>query len=102
MSPVRFRFGRSAVNRRSNERSAYRNAPPAKISRSRAKASLRVVLSVASSSDAPEHLATGYGAVDRLLAGGPPPRALFCPSDLIAYGADDLGQERRDWLRCPD
>lgn len=34
-----------------------------------------------------EHLAIGYAAARRLLEAGPPPAAIFCASDLIAYGA---------------
>ena len=35
--------------------------------------------------DGPDHLAIGAAAIDRLLAAGGWPQALFCPSDLIAY-----------------
>ncbi len=34
-----------------------------------------------------DHLAIGYEAARRLLCAGPPPAAIFCASDLIAYGA---------------
>jgi LacI family transcriptional regulator len=34
-----------------------------------------------------DHLAIGYEAARRLLGAGPPPAAIFCASDLIAYGA---------------
>ena len=34
-----------------------------------------------------DHLAIGYEAARRLLSAGPPPAAIFCASDLIAYGA---------------
>jgi LacI family transcriptional regulator len=46
----------------------------------------------ATSRDA-DHLAIGYRGMDRLLAAPRPPRAVFCTSDLIAYGAQRRAAE---------
>jgi LacI family transcriptional regulator len=40
------------------------------------------------------HLEIGYAAAQRLLGDGAWPKALFCPSDLMAYGAYRLATER--------
>ena len=40
-----------------------------------------------------DHLAIGYRGMDRLLAAPRPPRAVFCTSDLIAYGAQRRAAE---------
>jgi len=39
------------------------------------------------------HLEVGYGAAQRLVDGHPWPEGLFCPSDLMAYGAYRLALE---------
>ncbi len=40
------------------------------------------------------HLEVGYAAAQRLVEGQSWPRGLFCPSDLMAYGAFRLASER--------
>jgi LacI family transcriptional regulator len=44
--------------------------------------------------DSPDHLAIGYQAMGRLLAGCRRPQGVFCASDLIAYGAARCARER--------
>jgi LacI family transcriptional regulator len=46
-----------------------------------------------------DHLWIGYGAAGRLLDGDDPPRAIFCSSDLIAFGVYRHARERG--LRVP-
>jgi LacI family transcriptional regulator len=50
--------------------------------------------------DSPDHLAIGYQAMARLLAGRRRLRGVFCASDLIAYGAARCARERG--LAVPD
>jgi LacI family transcriptional regulator len=40
------------------------------------------------------HLEVGYAAAKRLVEGQPWPQGLFCPSDLMAYGAYRLASEK--------
>lgn len=44
--------------------------------------------------DSLDHLEIGYRGCARLLQDGPPPAAVFCTSDLIAYGAQRAASEQ--------